>query len=229
MRVSHWSGCTADHTLRLLESEAAVRQPLRSVVRVRHRQAEIVTGRRADRWLGERPPWPSTVTQGDVVERTVRGRSSGRPGAASLFQVGVGRRPGMPSAAPCQPKCCARRLPASCAESRLPAVVFETSHRRLPIAPGPQLRRTLPHRERAGERIGRPGAHHAGGACRQRTAPSWPKGDAAIAPGHPSPAREHAPVVPGRGDLASDKRFKMPSSCTNLVGAAGIEPATARL
>jgi len=31
---------------------------------------------------------------------------------------------------------------------------FQASHRRLPVAPGPQLRRTLPHRERAGGSAG---------------------------------------------------------------------------
>jgi hypothetical protein len=81
---------------------------------------------------------------------------------------------------------------------------FQTSHRRLPVAPGPQLRRTLPHRERTGERIGRPGAHHAGGACRQRTARPRGRRGCGHCPGHPSPVREHAPVVPGCGYRASD-------------------------
>jgi hypothetical protein len=32
--------------------------------------------------------------------------------------------------------------------------------------------------------------------------------DAVMAPGHPSPIREHAPVVPGGGYRSSDQRFK---------------------
>ena len=53
------------------------------------------------------------------------------------------------------------------------------------------------------------------------------EGDAAMAAGHPSPVREHAPVVPGWGypdiQLVFQKRL---SNCKDLVDATGFEPVT---
>ena len=42
-------------------------------------------------------------------------------------------------------------------------------------------------------------AGRAGGACRRHTSRPRGRRDAPMAAGHPSPVREHAPVVPGRG------------------------------
>ena len=145
------------------------------------------------------------------------------------FQVGVGRRPGMPSAAPCQPKCCARRLAASCAESRLPPVVPDKPPA-APGRPGPATAANAPT-PRAGRRTHWPARCS---PCRWRLpsahgAPSWSKGMRPLPLGTLPPSgstHRWFPAVVTRPPISVSK---MPSSCTNLVGAAGIEPATPRL
>jgi len=126
-------------------------------------------------------------------------------------------------------KCGARHGAASCAESRLPPAV-PGEPPAAPGRPGPATAANAPT-PRAGRRTHWP-ARCSPSRWRlpsAHEAPSWPKGMRPLTLGALPPSgsthRWFPAVVTGPRISVS----KMPSSCTNLVGATGIEPVTPRL